>query len=63
MGLPNDSIPEVKVEEMVSVKKTEYEKLKNDSKKLRALEGAGVDNWDGYDIAMEALDEEEKTNG
>lgn len=28
-----------------------------DSRKLRALEAAGVDNWDGYDRAMEILHE------
>lgn len=27
--------------------------------KLNALENAGVDNWEGYDYAMEALREED----
>jgi len=27
------------------------------SKKLQALENAGVDNWSGYDYAMEELNE------
>lgn len=32
--------------------------LEADSKRLRALYGAGVDNWDGYDYAMGLLREE-----
>jgi len=39
---------------------SEYEQLKRDSKKLRHLEGAGVDNWDGYDFAMESMESEEE---
>jgi hypothetical protein len=34
-------------------------KLEKDSKKLHYLERAGVDNWDGYNDAMEMLDDEE----
>jgi hypothetical protein len=38
--------------------KYEYLKsLKEASVKLWALEGAGVDNWEGYEIAMESLEE------
>lgn len=37
----------------------EYQELKADSNLLCALEQAGVDNWDGYDYAMEILNEEE----
>ena len=29
-----------------------YNKLTADQNKLRALEAAGVDNWEGYDYAM-----------
>ena len=36
----------------------EYTNLINDRNKLRALEATGVDNWEGYDIAMEYLDED-----
>jgi len=32
-----------------------FEEIKEDSNKLSALEEAGVDNWEGYDIAMEIL--------
>lgn len=43
-------------EEMMTISKDEYEALLERDKKLRALEGAGVDNWEGYDYAMELLD-------
>lgn len=39
----------------ISVKK--YNELIEDQVKLRALEAAGVDNWDGYDIAIDMLEE------
>ncbi len=29
--------------------------------KLDALEAAGVDNWDGYDYAMELMEDENET--
>ena len=34
-----------------------YTQLTEDQKLLRALLAAGVDNWDGYDYAMEMLEE------
>ena len=37
----------------------EYEELLRDQKLLHALQGAGVDNWDGYDYAVESMDSEE----
>jgi hypothetical protein len=39
--------------EMVQISKEEYEQLLEQQAKLTALEVAGVDNWDGYAIAME----------
>jgi hypothetical protein len=33
-----------------------YNQLKSDLRLLEALQGAGVDNWDGYDVAIEMLD-------
>ena len=42
-------------EETVTIPASEYESLKEDRRKLEALEGAGVDNWEGYDYAMEIL--------
>ena len=44
-------------EEMVTIPKAEYEALLEASAKLDCLEGAGVDNWDGYDYAMELFEE------
>lgn len=38
---------------MVEITAAEYTDLVNDSNKLRCLENAGVDNWEGYDFAME----------
>lgn len=35
----------------------EYEALLADSKMLRALESAGVDNWEGFQYAMEELND------
>lgn len=40
---------------VVVMPESEYEDLQEDSKKLYALEVAGVDNWSGYDYAMEVL--------
>lgn len=43
---------------VVVLSEEEYQKLMNDSSFLSCLQGAGVDNWDGYDFAQEAYDEE-----
>jgi len=40
-------------EETVTLSKSEHIELLNDQSKLDALESAGVDNWEGYDDAME----------
>jgi hypothetical protein len=34
--------------------------LEKAERKLEALENAGVDNWDGYNFAMEAIRKEEE---
>ena len=39
-------------EDLVVIQKAEYDSLFNDMLKLRSLENAGVDNWEGYDFAM-----------
>lgn len=36
-----------------------YDSLMEDRRWVNALEGAGVDNWSGYDYAMELFKEEE----
>ena len=39
-------MPDIEVDEAF------YKSLLEDSDKLRCLEHAGVDNWEGYDFAM-----------
>lgn len=46
------------MEEMISITKKEYDLLLKDSRWLRALEMAGVDNWEGHDIAVDRYCEE-----
>jgi hypothetical protein len=46
--------------EMITITKEEYDELIYDQMKLIALEGAGVDNWEGWDDAMEILEEMKK---
>ena len=41
------------INDVVSIPRGEYEDLLQDSKFLSALEQAGVDVWDGYDLAKE----------
>lgn len=44
--------------EIVTISKSEYDELISDSDMLLALKVAGVDNWVGYDKAMEILRDE-----
>lgn len=41
-------------EEEKTIAQLEFERLKKDSDILDYLRGAGVDNWEGYDLAMES---------
>ena len=41
----------------ISIPQEEYDQLIEDQKWLRALEAAGVDNWEGYDLAQELFQE------
>ncbi len=41
--------------EMVSISKTEFDRLIQDQKWLQALEAAGVDNWEGCEQAQDLL--------
>ncbi len=43
----------------VEIEESELKELREAAKKLNALEGAGVDNWEGYDDAMQILREKE----
>lgn len=46
-------------EENISITMSEYNSLLRSRAMLIALENAGVDNWEGYSIAMEELSEDE----
>jgi len=37
----------------------EYEELKSDQRLLAALYASGVDNWEGFDDAVNSLEEHE----
>jgi hypothetical protein len=39
----------------ITIPMQEYKDLQRDSAFLLALEDAGVDNWEGYDIACETF--------
>jgi hypothetical protein len=41
--------------DMISISKERYDELIAVEEKLSALECAGVDNWEGYDFAMEDI--------
>ena len=41
------------MEETVTISKKEYEELLKDQRILDALRAVGVDNWDGWDDAMD----------
>lgn len=40
-------------EEMITLTKEEYDELRRDSDILNSLYAMGVDNWPGYDEAMD----------
>ena len=44
-------------EEMITISKAVYDELCQESLWLSCLEAAGVDNWDGFDYALEIMDE------
>lgn len=43
-------------EPTVTISQAFYDQLVADSEFLEALKGAGVDNWEGYDCALESLE-------
>ena len=47
-------------EDTVTISRARYESLVRDSDFLACLEDCGVDNWDGYGYAREALAEMEE---
>lgn len=44
---------------MLPISPERYADLLSKEKELQALQAAGVDNWEGYDYAMELLNAEE----
>lgn len=40
-------------EDSIVITKKEYKELQERDKWLSCLEGAGVDNWEGYDMAID----------
>lgn len=46
----NDELP-------VVMDRSDYDEMQADLRWLRALEAAGVDNWEGYDHAREIFSE------
>lgn len=51
---------ENKKDSIVEITKSEYRSLIRSQLWLGCLEGAGVDNWDGYEYAQEYWDENYK---
>jgi|TARA_R110000868_G_scaffold310920_1_gene572074 hypothetical protein len=47
------------MEETITISKKEYEELLKDGQFLRCLQYAGVDNWGGYEYALEIMKETE----
>lgn len=45
---------------MVTIPERLYEKLMKDSEWLNYLEMTGVDNWEGYEIAIDRWEEDGK---
>lgn len=43
----------------ITISQEEYDKLLRDSEFLARLEHAGVDNWEGYEFALEEDEDEE----
>ena len=44
----------------VTISQSELDRLQGDSDFLAALKAAGVDNWSGYDAAIEILNGQEQ---
>ena len=45
--------------ETVTISKAAYDELLEAQEWLSMLEAAGVDNWEGYDVAREMLEDED----
>lgn len=60
MGDATDVIPNDSQDDMVSIPRWELDELKETERFMTALEAAGVDNWDGYDFAVELFQSTKK---
>lgn len=47
-----------KDDDIIVISLEEYAEMKEELRWLQCLEEAGVDNWDGYDYALELYDSE-----
>ena len=47
---------------VIMINKDLYDSLIEDTRFLNALQTAGVDNWDGYDYALEILEGMDEPN-
>lgn len=45
------------MDEQTTISTKKFLELVADQNKLYALEGAGVDNWEGYDDAMQSIED------
>lgn len=53
----SEGLPDLSVKSSITIPIEKYEELMQDSLLLSALHAAGIDNWDGYDIAQDLRDE------
>lgn len=56
-AVPEDTVREANT---VTITKAEYEILKDDSKLLNCLYRHGVDNWEGYEDALDSIGEDDE---
>lgn len=54
---------EINIEDLVMVTKDRLNKFLDAELRLNCLEAMGVDNWDGYNYAMEMYETEKKEDG
>ncbi len=47
----------------VTISEEEYKELLDNQRFLLALQNAGVDNWGGYDYALDEYHQEEEDDG
>ena len=50
------------IDETVTISKKEYDELLDHQLKLFCLKDAGVDNWDGYELALQLYNESDEND-